>query len=105
LVIKVDGMERRFEGNRVRRVQKRGDSLRNGAVIGAIVGAAIGLLGSLIADCPGDDPGGPCPVARVGLFAASTAVYSAAGIGIDALIAGRTTLYESGPLVRFRWHF
>ena len=33
LVLLVDGAERRFESAHVTRVQKRGDSLRNGAII------------------------------------------------------------------------
>jgi len=95
IVILVDGAERRFEAARVTRIQRRGDSLRNGAIIGAVVGVAIGILTAGISDCPGDRAGGPCPGSRVALFLVSTGVYSAIGTGIDALIPGRTTLYEA----------
>src|SRR5262245_5096189 len=95
IVILVDGAERRFEAARVTRIQRRGDSLRNGAIIGAAVGVAMGILSAGIADCPGDRAGGPCPGSRVALFLVSTGVYSAIGTGIDALIPGRTTLYEA----------
>ena len=95
IVILVDGAERRFEAARVTRIQRRGDSLRNGAIIGAIVGVGLGFLTAGIADCPGDRAGGPCPGSRVALFLVSTGFYSAVGTGIDALIPGRTTLYEA----------
>ena len=95
LVLLVDGAERRFEAARVTRIQRRGDSLRNGAIIGAIVGAALGFVTAGIADCPGDHPGGGCPGSRAALFLVSTGVYAAIGTGIDALIPGRTTLYEA----------
>ena len=90
----VDGAERRFETARVARIQKRGDSLRNGAIIGAVVGVAMGIITAGISDCPGDHPGGGCPGSRAALFLVSTGVYSAIGTGIDALIPGRTTLYR-----------
>jgi hypothetical protein len=91
----VGGTERRFDAARIRRVQKRGDSIRNGAIIGAVVGAVFGALGAGISDCPGDDPGGHCAGSRVALFALSTGIYTAMGAGIDALIVGRTTLYTA----------
>ena len=95
LVLRVGDTERRFDAARVRRIEKRGDSLRNGAVIGAIVGAAVGVLAAGISDCPGDDPGGSCPGFRAAGFLLSTGAYAAIGTGIDALVVGRTTLYEA----------
>jgi hypothetical protein len=95
IVLLVDGAERQFETARVARIQKRGDSLRNGAIIGAVVGVAMGIITAGISDCPGDHPGGGCPGSRAALFLVSTGVYSAIGTGIDALIPGRTTLYEA----------
>jgi hypothetical protein len=97
IVLLVDGAERQFDAARVRRIQRRGDSLRNGAIIGAVVGVGIGLLAGGIADCGRDDPGGGCPGTRVAALLVSTGVYAAVGAGIDALIQGRTTLYEAPP--------
>ncbi len=96
LVILVGGAERRFEAARVRRIQKRGDSLRNGALIGAIVGAALGLAAAGISDCSGG--GSSCPGSRVTLVLVSTGVYAAIGTGIDALVVGRTTLYDASKV-------
>jgi hypothetical protein len=95
LVLLVGDTERRFEEGRIRRIQGRGDSVRNGLIIGAVIGAATGLIGAGVADCPGEDPGGHCPGSRIALGLFSTGVYAAIGTGIDALISGRTTLYEA----------
>jgi hypothetical protein len=95
LVLLVGATEQRVDAAHVRRIEKRGDSLRNGALIGALVGAAMGLIVARISDCPGDDPGGSCPGTRAAAVVGSTGGYAAIGIGIDALVVGRTTLYEA----------
>ena len=100
LILLVDGTERSFEAARVRRIEKKGDSLRNGAIIGAIVGVVFGLIGAGMSDCPGDDPGGSCPGARAALFLFSTGAYAAIGTGVDALLPGRTLLYEAPAVSR-----
>jgi hypothetical protein len=96
IVILAEGGERRFDAARIRRVQKRGDSIRNGVIIGAVVGAVLGGIGVGIADCPGVDQNG-CAAARAGMFVLSTSIYTALGAGIDALVVGRTTLYTAAP--------
>jgi hypothetical protein len=96
IVILAGGGERTFDAARIRRVQKRGDSIRNGVIIGAVVGVVLGGIGAGIADCPGVDQNG-CAGARAGLFVLSTSVYTAIGAGIDALVVGRTTLYTAAP--------
>ncbi len=99
LVLLIGDKEIRLEAPRVRRIQKQGDSLRNGVVIGALVGVGVGLLASGIADCPGADAGGSCPGFRAAALVGSTGLYAGLGAGIDALVSGRTTLYE-GPTPR-----
>lgn len=91
IVLLVGGVEQRFEAPRVRRIEKRGDSLRSGAIVGAIVGLAMALSVGRMADCPGSNPGGPCP----GFRAAGILMFTGIGAGVDALVAGRTTLYEA----------
>jgi hypothetical protein len=95
LVLLVDSTERRFEAARVKRIQRRGDSLKNGAIIGAVVGGVMGALAAGISDCPSFDGSDGCPGTRVGLFFFSVGVYSAIGTAIDALIPGRTTIYPT----------
>lgn len=95
IVLLVGGVEHRLDAARVKRIDKRGDSLRNGALIGAVVGAVMGLLVAGISDCPGTDPSGSCPGTLAAAFLLSTGVYAAMGTGIDALVVGRTTLYQA----------
>lgn len=95
LVLLVGGVEHRLEAARVQRIERRGDALRNGALIGAVVGAAMGVLAAGISDCPGSDPGGSCPATRATAVLVSTGVYAAIGTGIDALVVGRTTVYQA----------
>jgi hypothetical protein len=97
IVVRVDDVERQFEASRVRRIDRRGDSLRNGLIIGAIIGAAVGRITYGLADCPGARPTGPCPGARRAMFVGTTATYAALGAGIDALAQDRTVVYEAGP--------
>ncbi len=101
LLLLVDGVERRIDLNDVTRIQKR-DSLKNGALIGAAMGVAMGLLAAGISDCPGEDPGGSCAGFRGAAVIASTGVYAGLGLGVDALIRGRSTLYEAPTLTRSR---
>jgi len=97
LVILVDGMERKFDRTSVLRIDRRGDSLKNGAVTGAVVGALMGWLVSGMADCPSDsNPGGSCGGSRVAVFAVSMGLYTAVGTGIDAMIVGRTRVFDAG---------
>ena len=100
IVLLVGGVEHRLEAARVRRIEKRGDSLRNGAVIGAIVGAVMGVLVAGLADCPGTDQDGGCAGARTAGVLLSTGAYAAIGTGIDAWVVGRTTLYEAPKAAR-----
>ena len=97
LVILVEGQELQFEAARVKRLDKRGDSLRNGAYIGAVVGLVMGILSAKIADCV-DDTGrvGSCGAGtQVGFTMLSAGLYAAIGTGVDAVVRGRTTLYEA----------
>lgn len=99
----VDGTERRFPLGQVVRIQRR-DSLRNGAVAGAVAGLVMGLVAGGISDCPGEDPGGRCAGFRAAAVALSTVVYTGFGVGIDALVRGRTTLYAApSPTARRHW--
>jgi hypothetical protein len=95
VVLMVDGSERRIEAARVSRIDRRGDSLRNGALIGLGVGVLMGLFTSGFSDCPGDNRSGNCPGTRAAIFAVSSGFYSAVGAGIDALVKGRTRLYDA----------
>lgn len=75
------------------RIDRQGDSLKNGAIIGAVIGGVTGALtAGGLADCPGAHS--PCTGARVAGFFIATGVWTAIGVGIDALIPGRTLLWK-----------
>lgn len=94
-----EGSERRFARTDIVRLQTR-DSLKNGATIGAIAGLLAGLLVSQIGDCVVDTSDRACAGPHVGFLLFSTAIYAGLGTGIDAAIAGRSTLYAAPPSVR-----
>ncbi len=107
VVLLVGGTERRVEAPHVRRIDKRGDSLKNGAWVGAVIGAAFGALGAGLSDCAGANPSGGCAGDRAALFLISTGTYAACGAAIDALVVGRTRLYVAPvrPLSAARGQF
>jgi hypothetical protein len=92
-----DGVSRRLTTNDIKRIEVRqSDSLLNGALIGAGAAIASGLF-----LCTRTEPWENCrddigPMLRIG------AIGAGAGIGIDALIRGRRTIYaaERGVSVR-----
>ena len=82
----VDGVRQDVPIESVLKVQMRGDSLRNGALIGALLGA-VGF--ALAASEYGN---AVVPGALLG-----TAVWASIGASVDALIPGRTTIYRKTP--------
>ncbi len=92
VVLLVADAERRFDIRHVNRVDKRGDSLKNGAITGFAVGVGLGFLASAASDCGSS---ASCPGDRWILGAVSTALYTAVGTAIDAAVSGRTTVYEA----------
>lgn len=95
VVLLVEGSERPFAMADVSRIQKRGDSLRNGALIGGALGLGLGILTGGISDCPGANASGPCPAFRAALVPVAALTYAALGAGVDALVQGRTTIYAA----------
>jgi hypothetical protein len=89
IVVQTGATMKTFGPGEAARIDLRGDSLKNGALIGAGVGVLFGGLASGL-DCP------DCGGSRVGIFLFSVGVYAAIGAGIDALIPGRTHLWSAG---------
>ena len=81
-----DGVRRDAPIASVLRVQTRGDSLWNGALIGAAIGA---LTFAFVAAEYGDE--------AVGVGLVSTAAWASIGASVDALLPGRTTIYRKSP--------
>jgi hypothetical protein len=83
----VDGQQREIALRQIARIERRGDSLRNGAIIGAVV------VGGLCAITCGQglDDG-----SNLGTVVAINAGLGALiGMGIDALHQGRTPIYPA----------
>jgi len=100
LTISAGGRDRTFARRDVAAIYKRGDSMKNGAGIGGLSGAALGFLAGTQSTC-GDFWTGlhSCSVGEKvanGMFGAAIigAVGAAIGVGIDAIVIGRTVLYE-----------
>jgi len=101
LVMLMNDNEQLFKRDSIVRIDRQGDSLKNGAIIGALIGAPLGVIGSLFAG-------------NIGPFLAATGGWMGIGIGLDALHQGRTPVYSGvttsttpqasegrGPSVRF----
>jgi hypothetical protein len=101
LVMLVNGAEQRFEARQILRIDKRGDSLKNGTLIGLGLGVLFGSIAAGISDCP-SEPGGDCSGYRVAGFFIGTGIYTAIGTAIDAMIVGRTRVFDAGREVAIR---
>src|SRR5205085_11215671 len=88
IVLQTDIGQRIFKPGEAVRLDLRGDSLKNGALIGLGVGLAMGGVGA--AACI------DCGATRAALVATMAGLYTLVGVGIDALIPGRTPLWSAG---------
>ena len=111
LVMLIDGMEQRFDAQRVRRIEKRGDSVKNGALIGTALGLVFSSVFIGMADCA--EYSGSCTGSQIAGFVVGTGLYTAMGAGIDAMIVRRTVVFDadrstaavrslSGPQLAYR---
>jgi hypothetical protein len=77
-------------------IERKGDSLKNGTIIGAVVGGAVAAL--MVGEtCAGVETGQHCTGQAIAFSLISVGVYAAIGAGIDALIPGRTRIYPAKP--------
>jgi hypothetical protein len=89
VVVRTRTAERTIALTDVVRIQRKGDSLKNGAIIGAVIGGASGLA---VAGGCASDPG--CG-SGIGIASVLTGIgiWAAIGAGIDALIQRRTLIW------------
>jgi hypothetical protein len=86
--------EKSFALPDVYEVYRRGDSVWSGTVIGAVSGGVVGAL--LLADAPCGALLTPRPCTfreTVGILGFTSGIGAGIGLGIDALIRGRTRIY------------
>jgi hypothetical protein len=93
LVLDVNGIQRRLDQGSVQDVQRRGDSVWNGLLIGAAVGASAMLLADPTYERCANDPQRLCANSHMGERVLAVGVMGAAGAGIDALIGHRRYVY------------
>ena len=93
----VAGADRDFPRSELRQIARRGDSVRNGAMIGMGIFGAWGLVGVL------NSSGGYSFTDEFGPGAAAVMVGAMAGIGagigalVDYAIKGKTVVYRTKP--------
>jgi hypothetical protein len=80
----------------VTRIESRGDSVKNGAIIGAVI---LGAWCALICPQGLDGYGGG---AFASVLAINTALGAAVGAGIDGMHVGRTTIYQPAEVASGR---
>jgi hypothetical protein len=86
IVLQTDAGSRTFKPGEAVRLDLRGDSVKNGALIGLAAGVAAGFLASAGCDCDG----------KPAIVLTSAGMYTLVGAGIDALVPGRTLLWNAG---------
>ena len=93
IVLDANGAKRTYSPGEAVRIDLRGDSLKNGMMIGAAVGALAGLAFG----CPttGSQNEG-CAGERATFVLVEAGLFALIGAGIDALIPGRTRLWSAG---------
>jgi len=95
--LSVDGVAREWAPQQIREIRRRGDSLKNGVIIGLVAGGAAGaVLGwgvGTIFEAEGSDPVGPV----LGLLALGLGAGAGIGAGLDAAITGNTVVYRRSP--------
>lgn len=92
--LSVDGVAREWAPQQVREIRRRGDSLKNGLIIGLVSGGAAGAVfgwgvGTIFA-AEGADSAGPV----IGLVALGLSAGAGIGAGLDAAITGSTVVYR-----------
>jgi hypothetical protein len=94
----VDGYERDWGAAAVERLERRGDSLKNGAISGLATGGIFGFLAIGAVIRAGGGGGEAFPLVPSNgqiavVFGAFMGLGAGIGAGIDALVPGRTLLY------------
>jgi hypothetical protein len=102
----VDGQLREFRLEHVRWIDREGDSLKNGAIIGAVI---MGTWCALVCGQGLNDGSMLTPA-----VAANTAFGALIGVALDAMNRGRTNLYrnpndlaiccQAGPRIAVAFH-
>ena len=93
--LKVNETERQWNEAAVYRLERRGDSVKDGARRGVITGAIVGaVLGAIAGATWANSGSGSTPIGgALGLGLVGAGLGLGIGVGMDALIQGRTLIY------------
>ena len=94
LRLTMNGMEREWASSEVRQVRKRGDSVKNGAIIGLVAGGVMGGIGGAALASLFESEGASGTGPFLSMLALGAAGGAGIGAAIDALIPGRTVVYR-----------
>jgi hypothetical protein len=94
LRLTVNGTEREWSAPSIWRVTRRGDSLKNGTTIGLVTGSVIGGIGGLAWASLLRNEGHDGAAGFLFLLAIGGGGGAGIGAGFDALIRGRTLIYQ-----------
>ena len=94
LKLTLDGIEREWAETDVREVRKRGDSVKNGAIIGLIAGGVMGGIGGSLVSTLFVNEGASGTAPFLTVLALGMAGGAGIGAAIDGLIPGRTVVYR-----------
>ena len=96
LVLDVSRALRQFQESDIRTIERSGDSLKNGALIGFAVGGGLAAY-AVTASLPSDDFNGDEYIMAVPIFGG---IGAAIGTGIDALIRGNRVVYARSQSIQ-----
>ncbi len=99
LIATVDGVQRVFPVHEVDRISLRGDSLKNGALIGAAVGSLWGVLSLQGLPCTIPD----CRLRATGRVLTGVGFGVGVGMWVDKARVGRTMVYSRRGGIREGW--
>lgn len=95
LTVLVSGREEQWTLSDTREIWRRGDSLRNGVLVGLLAGAGAGLLGGLGVSASSFGEGGSPAPALAGMTALGAAGGAALGAWFDSMRQGRTLVHRN----------
>ena len=88
IVVQTDTLTKTFAPADVSLIERKGDSLKNGTLIGLAVGVFVATA-TMFGNCPSHN----CAGARLAFALPGIAIYTAIGTAVDAAIPGRTRIW------------
>ena len=97
LTVIVAGREEQWNLSETREIWRRGDSLRNGVLIGLVAGAGAGLVGGYALGSLYENETGDGSTAFLSMVALGLGGGGAIGAAFDAMHRGRTLIHRQSP--------